>query len=61
MEHGVIGKITAYIALPISMLSGLALFRMLFFRSSAFVLPEHNEKGPNHDTCLQCRDCAYLA
>ena len=44
MEHGVIGKITAYIALPISMLSGLALFRMLFFRSSAFVLREHNEK-----------------
>ena len=36
MEHVVIGKITAYIALPISMLSGLALFRMLFFRSSAF-------------------------
>ena len=56
MEHVVIGKITAYTALPISTLSGLALFRMLFFRSSAFVLIMKKD-----DTCLQCRDCAYLA
>ena len=34
--HVAIGQFFAYVQLPITMLSGLALFRLLFFRSSAF-------------------------
>jgi hypothetical protein len=34
--HVAVGRLFAYVQLPIAMLSGLALFRMLFFRSSAF-------------------------